>query len=277
MYRILVDSCGEFTEEMKNDPVFCSVPLTLTVGDWKGVDDETFDQADFLKRVAACPLCPKSACPSPEAYLKLFEDCDEVYVITLSSPLSGSFNSAKTAATMCYESNDKIKIHVFDSCSASIGQTLLALRVNELVKSGADFEEVVVKGEEYKLSINTYFVLDNLEHLRKNGRLSNIKAFVASTLNIKPVMGATDEGVIIQLGQKIGSKKALERMSEIIIVEKSETPGKPLMISHCNAPKKAEFVKSILEPTGLFSSIKILDTRGVSSLYAADGGVIVAC
>ena len=78
---------------------------------------------------------------------------------------------------MCYESNDTIKIHVFDSCSASIGQTLLALRVNELVKSGADFEEVVVKGEEYKLSINTYFVLDNLEHLRKNGRLSNIKAF----------------------------------------------------------------------------------------------------
>ncbi len=276
MYRILVDSCGEFTQEMEENPVFCHVPLTLQVGDWHGVDDETFDQADFLKKVAECPECPKSACPSPDAYMKLFEGCDEVYVVTLSGPLSGSYNSARTAANMIYDSNDKIKIHVFDSCSASGGETLLALKIEELVKSGCDFEEVVTKGEEYKLSINTYFVLDTLESLRKNGRLSNIKAFVASTLNIKPVMGATDEGVIIQLSQKVGSKKALAKMAEEIIVQKSETPGKPLMITHCNAKSKADYVADILEQTGLFASITILDTRGISSLYACDGGVIVA-
>lgn len=276
MYRIIIDSCGEFTKEMEENPVFCHAPLSLQVGDWHQVDDETFDQKEFLKRVAECPSCPKSACPSPEEYIKLFEGYDEVYIVTLSGNLSGSYNSARTAVNMYYETNDTAKIHIFDSCSASIGETLLGLKIYELAEQGLGFEEIVVKAEEYKLSINTYFVLDNLETLRKNGRLSAVKAIVASTLNIKPVMGATDEGVIIQLGQKIGIKKALAKMAECVVVEKANTPGKPLMISHCNAPKRADYVRDILEKTGLFTKITILNTAGVSSMYANDGGVIIA-
>lgn len=145
-----------------------------------------------------------------------------------------------------------------------------------MAEAGMSFEEIVEKGEAYKLSVHTYFVLDNLETLRKNGRLSSVKAFVASTLNIKPIMGATDEGVIIQLSQTIGIKKALNKLAQTVIKEKSATPGKPLMISHCNAPDRAEHVKDILEKSGLFSSIGILDTAGISSLYANDGGVIIA-
>ena len=177
---------------------------------------------------------------------------------------------------MFYETNDTAKIHIFDSCSASIGETLIGLKIHELAEAGLSFEEVVVKAEEYKLSLNTYFVLDNLETLRKNGRLSSVKALVASTLSIKPVMGATDDGVIIQLGQKIGMKKALAKLAETVIVEKAQTPGRPLMISHCNAPGRAAYVKDILEKTGLFSSIGVLDTAGISSMYANDGGVIIA-
>jgi DegV family protein with EDD domain len=276
MYKILIDSCGEFTKEMSDNPVFGHVALKLQVGDWHQIDDERFDQAEFLKRVAECPACPKSACPSPDQYLQLFEGYDEIYIVTLSSNLSGSYNSAKAAVDMYYETNETTKIHIFDSCSASIGETLVGLKIYELAEAGLSFEEVVVKAEEYKLSINTYFVLDNLDTLRKNGRLSAVKAIVASTLSIKPIMGATDEGVIIQLGQKIGMKKALAKMAETVIVEKSTTPGKPLMISHCNAPARAAYVKDILEKTGLFSEITVLDTAGVSSMYANDGGVIIA-
>ena len=194
----------------------------------------------------------------------------------MQSQKTGAGNSAKTAVDMYYETNDTAKIHIFDSCSASIGETLIGLKIYELAEAGLSFEEIVVQAEEYKLSINTYFVLDNLETLRKNGRLSAVKAIVASTLNIKPVMGATDDGVIIQLGQKIGIKKALAKLAETVIIEKSQTPGRPLMISHCNAPDRAEYVKDILEKTGLFSKIDILDTAGISSMYANDGGVIIA-
>jgi len=276
MYKILVDSCGEFTKEMKNNPIFDHVALKLQVEDWHQIDDDTFDQAEFLRRVAESESCPKSACPSPDQYIELFEGCDEVYIVTLSGSLSGSFNSARMAVDMYYEDHEDAKIHVFDSCSASIGETLIAEKIYELAESGLDFEQVVVKGEEYKLSVNTFFVLDNLDTLRKNGRLSSVKAMVANTLNIKPVMGATDEGVIIQLGQKIGMRKALISMTEEIIKAKQDTPGKPLKISHCNAPRRAEFCKSILEKCGLFSDIEILDMAGISSMYANDGGIIIA-
>ena len=109
---------------------------------------------------------------------------------------------------MYYENHENAKIHVFDSCSASIGETLLGLKIFELKESGLDFEQVVIQGEQYKDNQTTYFVLDNLDTLRKNGRLTGIKSIVASTLNIKPVMSADNTGTITQLGQKIGAGKS---------------------------------------------------------------------
>ena len=276
MYKILIDSCGEFTKEMEDNPVFQHVSLKLQVGEWHQVDDETFNQAEFLDILTRTDACPKSACPSPEQYMKHFDGCDEVYIVTLSGNLSGSYNSARTAMEMYYEDHKDAKIHVFDSCSASIGETLLGLKIFELKEAGLDFEQAVVQGEKYKDDQTTYFVLDNLDTLRKNGRLTGIKSVVASTLNIKPVMSADKTGTIIQLGQKIGVRKALISMCEEIIKDKQITPGRDLMISHCNAKKRALYVKDILEKTGLFASIRILDTRGISSMYANDGGIIVA-
>ena len=103
-YRIVVDSCGELSEEMKTDGHFVSVPLTLEVGNETIVDDEGFDQASFLQKVAACPTCPKSACPSPAAYLDAYNCGEEhVYAVTLSAELSGSYNSAILAREMFME------------------------------------------------------------------------------------------------------------------------------------------------------------------------------
>ena len=92
-YKIVIDSCGELLEQWKQDERFASVPLTLTVGSENIIDDETFNQADFLQKVAACPECPKSACPSPESYRKAFDcEAEHIYCVTLSSELSGSYN-----------------------------------------------------------------------------------------------------------------------------------------------------------------------------------------
>ena len=122
--------------------------------------------------------------------------------------------------------------------------------------------------------MHTYFVLDNLETLRKNGRLTGVKALVASTLSIKPIM-AGDKGNIVQRGQSVGMKKALRRMAEIILEEVGDTKDRTLMITHCNAPDRAETIKKLLTDKVQFRDCLIMDTRGVSSMYANDGGVIV--
>lgn len=275
-YKIVVDSCCELPEEMLQSGRFERVPLGIEIGDYHLLDDESFNQADFLRRVAAYPKCPKSSCPSPERYMEAYHaDAEHVYVVTLSSKLSGSYNSAELGKKMYQEKYGAKKIHVVDSESASCGETQIALKLAELEEEGLSFEEIVKRITAFRDGMNTYFVLDNLETLRKNGRLSNIKAVVASTLNIKPIMGA-DKGTIFQMGQGIGMKKAITRMVEKIADTIKEAERKRIVISHCNARERAETVRQLLGAKTRCGEFLIMDTAGISSMYANDGGVIVA-
>lgn len=276
-YKIVIDSCGEFLEAWKKDDRFESVPLVLTVGEETIVDDETFNQGEFLKKVAACEECPKSACPSPEKYMKAFEcDAERVYAVTLSSELSGSYNSAVLGKNLLLEEQPEKKIHVFNSRSASVGETLIAMKIEECEKAGFSFEEVVRTVEEYISGQNTFFVLENLDTLRKNGRLSGVKALVATALKIKPVMGATEEGTICQLDQARGMNKALVKMMEHIVSKTADGENKVLAISHCNCPERAEMLREAIAEKMNPARIVVLDTAGVSTMYANDGGIIVA-
>ena len=276
-YKIIIDSCGELLDEWKKDEHFESVALTLNVGGENIIDDETFDQADFLKKVAASPECPKSACPSPERYMKAFDcDADHIYAVTLSAELSGSYNSAVLGRNLLEEEKPGRKIHVFNSCSASVGQTLIAMKIQECEEAGMSFEEVVAAVEHYIKGQHTFFVLENLDTLRKNGRLSKVKALVASALKIKPVMGSTDEGNICQLDQARGMNRAMIKMVEQIIEKTPDSEEKVLAISHCNCPARAQVLKEAFQERMKTGRIIVLDTAGVSSMYANDGGVIVA-
>ena len=277
-YKIIIDSCGELTDEMKTSGRFSNVALGLSVGDYHITDDESFDQLDFLKRVDESPVGPMSTCPSPEAFMKAYEGDDErVYVVTLSSQLSGSYNSAVLARNLYFEEHgqDK-KIHVVDSKSASVGETIIGKMIYDCEEKGMSFEETIEQAENYRDEINTFFVLESLETLRKNGRLSNLKAFVASKLNIKPVMGSTDEGSIQQLDQARGMNKALDKMVELIVKATPSPQLKVLGLSHCNNAERAEFVKKKLKQAADFKDIIILNTRGVSTMYANQGGIIIA-
>lgn len=276
-YKIIVDSCGELPKSYKKDEHFESVPLTLDIDGYQIVDDETFDQADFLRRVAASPNCPKSSCPSPQRYMEAYTcEADRVYVVTLSAELSGSYNSAELGKKLYEEERGAKNIHVFNSCSASVGQTLIAMKIEEYEKAGLPFEEVVAKVDAFIAEQHTYFVLESLEALRKNGRLSNLKAFVANALNIKPVMGATSIGTICQKDQARGMNRALKRMADYVAEEVIHPEEKIVAISHCNCPERAEFMKEEIQKRIQVKDFLLLDTAGVSSLYASDGGVIVA-
>lgn len=278
MYQIVIDSCGELPEDLKCDRHFSNVPLELEVDGVRITDDETFNQKDFLRRVRECIHSPKSSCPSPERYMRACEgEAERVYIVTLSGRLSGSYNSAVLGAGLYREEHgDAKRIHVFNSKSASVGETLIGLKVQECEEAGMDFDEVVRAVDEYIASMNTFFVLETLETLRKAGRLSNLKAFVANTLNIKPVMGSDKEGSIQQLGQARGMKKALSKMVEDMLRVTKNCENRVLAISHCNCPERAEYVKQMVEKLARFKKIVIVNTAGVSSMYANDGGVILA-
>ena len=276
-YKIVVDSCCELPENLRNDENFESVPLVLTVEGEDIIDDATFDQASFLKKVADSPNSPKSSCPSPERYMKAYEcGAEHIYVVTLSAELSGSYNSAVLGKNLFQEEHPEVKVYVFNSRSASIGETLIALKIAECEEAGLPFEEPVAVVEKYIESQHTFFVLENLETLRKNGRLGLVKGLVASALKIKPVMGSTDEGTICQLGQTRGMNKALVKMVDFIIERTTDIENKVIAISHCNCPQRAEILKEAILERMKLKDIVILDTRGVSSMYANDGGVIVA-
>ncbi|WP_310604895.1 DegV family protein [Anaerosporobacter sp.] len=275
-YKIIGDSCTDLTKEQKKDNHFHIVPLCIDIDGYLITDDETFDQKDFLKRMQASPNCPKSSCPSPDAYMKAFEGTeDHVYVVTLSSQLSGSYESAMLAKRLYLEEHPDKKIEVFDSRSASIGQTLVALKAQELEEKGKSFEEIVREMNEFRNGMNTKFVLESLETLRKNGRLSNLKAVIASALNIKPVMRASDEGTIEKVDQARGMNKTLTLMADLIKKDATDVENRTLAISHCNNYERAVFVKEEIMSRVPFKDCFICDTAGISSLYANDGGIIV--
>lgn len=283
-YKIIGDSCLDLTEEMKKDSRFQMIPLTLQVGNTHVVDDETFDQKAFIELVKKSPECPKTACPSPEMFKEACASAaaDMVFVITLSSHLSGSYNSAVLGKKLYEEemtekgrADQCKKVEVIDSLSASAGQLNICLKLVELCEAGLGFEEIVEKILAFRDKMDTYFVLESLDTLRKNGRMSGLQAFFATTLNIKPVMGA-DTGTIIKLDQARGINKALQRMCDIAVKKAGDVSEKRAVVCHVNNPERAFYVKGELEKRARFKEIVITNAAGVATVYANDGGIVLA-
>lgn len=275
-FHIVCDSCTDLTEEDLKKGCYTLVPLTLLVDGEEIIDDETFDQADFLAKVAASKESVKSACPAPESYMEAYSKADDIYVVTLSAELSGSYNSAVLGKNLYDEENGTKNIHVVNSRGAATTQVLIARKLNEYASQGMPFEEVVDKIEEYTTSLRTYFVLETLEVLRKNGRLSRLSATIAGALNIKPVMIGTRDGVIQKAAQARGMKKALAKMVEHMGSEGRDLTRRQFVISHCNCYERAVYVKELIKKHLHAEDVDIVDTKGVSSLYACDGGIIVS-
>lgn len=275
-YKIIGDSSTDLTEELKAQGNINNVPLILQIDDEEIVDDETLVQSELLQKMKDSKHTLKSACPSPDAFMEHFDDGDDIFVITLSGKLSGSFSSAEVAKNMYLEDHPDKNILVIDSMSAAVGQTLLAMHIQDMMEQGASFEETSASVLKYRDELNTKFVLESLEVFRRNGRLSNVKAAICNTLNIKAVMTATPDGNIDRADQGRGMKKALEKMVECIKKDAVDPSNRTLGIAHCNNLERAEFVKKIIMEQVPFKDCIVVDTHGISSFYANDGGIIVA-
>lgn len=275
MYKLIGDSCTDVSEELLKETNINLVPLTIQIDDEIMVDDSTLDQGRLLQKMKESTQSPITACPAPEAYMKLYGGEEDVYVVTLSSKLSGSYNSAVVARNMYLEDNPHKNIAVIDSLTAAAGQTLVVLKIKELADQGLSFEKVVEEAEKFRDNLKTKFLLESLENLRKAGRLSTVKAFLANTLNIKPIMCSNGHGEIEKFDQARGMKKALDLLIDCIEKDAEDPENRILGISHCNCPERALKIKEELEKRVSFKRIIIVDTQGISSVYAYDGGVVV--
>ncbi len=275
-FKIIVDSCCEMTTQMQNDPCFVKIPLTINSNGRTFVDDETFDQAALLQSMKQTDDAPSTACPSPQTYLDAYQcGADDIYVVTLSALLSGSYNSAHQAKVMVTEDHPEINVNVFNSCSAVCGETAIALEIQRLAQSGLPFEQVVQQTEQFIQREKTLFVLENLENLRKNGRLTKLQAVVTGALKIKLFCHATPEGEIGKVGQALTVKQALTKMVDKAAGDPDHV-GRPLVITHCNCPDRAIMVKEMIENKCQFSDIQITEAGGITTVYAYDGGIVIA-
>jgi len=276
-YKIVADSCTDLSDDMKAKMNIAMAPLSLEVDGVRYIDDDTFDVPAFLEKAGNSPNIPKSACPSPDDYLKAFKGEEEaIYVVTLSAELSGSYSTAVLAKGLMEEEDNHKKIHVFNSKSAAAGQVAITLKIQECIKEDKSFEETVKIVESYIIEMATIFVLEIIDHLQKAGRMSKMKATLVNVLNIKLVLKANENGEIQAHTQARGTKKAIDKMIQSLPEVGTISEDKVLVIAHVLAEDRAKMIKEIIEATYNFKEIIIVKTKGISSSYANNGGIIMA-
>lgn len=274
--KVVADSGCDLSDEIKKELNIDVAPLVMELDGKKYIDDDKLNINEYIKEMSKSKNSPKTACPSPEDYMKRYEGKESVFAVTLSSKLSGSYNSAVLAKNLFMEEVGNKFIHVFDSISASSGETLIALKINELAKKSLGELEIVERVSKYIKEMKTFFLLESLQHLAKNGRLNPIIAKIATVLSIKPIMGSTDEGTIRLVEKTRGYKKAFKRLVEIIGEEGTNLEEKILGIAHCNCLDRAIAFKEEVLRKYNFKDIIIVEMGGLATSYAGEGGLVIS-
>lgn len=271
-YKIVVDSSSDLTNDYINDEEvgFEVVPLTINVEGNLFTDDDTLNVDEMLSAMHACKSKSTSACPSCGYFSKSYDEAEYTICITMTSKLSGTYNSAYLGGQDCNS-----KVHVVDSKATGGVMQLLVDKAYELIKQNISFQEVCDKLEEYKENLNLFFVLDKFENLVKSGRMSKITAFVASALYIKPLCMAK-EGVIEICEKPRTMKGALNRLIESIEKQCSNTSNRKCVIGHCKNEVDAKYLKQEIEKKYKFKEIVINEMKGLCSFYALEKGIIVS-
>ncbi len=270
---IIVDSCTDINEQIKDN--FETIPLRILIDDDEIVDDN-LDTQYLLDMIKKSKHSLKTACPSPGEYYEAFKKYKNSFVVTLSDKLSGSYGSAMAACTMMKENFPDSFVHIFNSKSASAAQSLISIKIKELLDASYTKEEIVEQTTAYIEKLKTMFILDSYEHLAKAGRLSRVKASFATFMHISPIMGATDEGEIDVLDKVRGKKKAFSRLVQLIGEHAVDYEDTVLGITHVNALDKAQALKKDILEKYPFKEIMIFEARGISTVYADDGGIVIA-
>ncbi len=273
-YKIIADSCCDLTPDLRQKLDIVSVPLSLNLGEESFTDDEKLNLHEFMRKMRSYSGKIGSACPSPGMYKNAFVEAVTSFAITISGNLSGSFASAMLGKSLAEEKG--AEVHVFDSKSASAGEVLIALKLRNMINDGINKSKIISSINSFIKEMKTYFVLDSIDNLVKNGRLGKITGKLISVLNIKPIMGSDGDGNIALFSHARGQNQVLEKLSATIDKSGKSTDGESMVITHCNNPGLAEKLMNLIKERHNFKEILVVPTRGVSSLYANDKGIIMA-
>ena len=276
-FKIIVDSCCDAKSVPGGIPVI-NVPLRITIDGKTYTDDGTLNTIWLLSAMRGSKALPVTACPSPAEYAEAMSGEDDVFVVTLSAELSGSYQSAVLGAEMKKGGG---RVHVFNSQSASAGQSRITLEIADMISRGLTFDQIVAEGEEFVRDMKTFFVLQSLDSLIKAGRMGKITGSLATFMQLRPIMSDDGTGGIMLFEKARGTKNAIDKLVNIIGAQEEKMrlagrPKKPLCISHCNCPELAlDLKKKILEKCPGITDVGILPTGGLSTFYAFDGGIVV--
>ena len=274
-WKIIADSGCDYRslDNLAPDTEFVSVPLTIQVGETIYRDDAQLNIDQMMEEMYATTTASKSACPSPDDYMKSFAGADNIVVVTITGTLSGSYNSAEIAKKIYLEEHPDTKIHVIDSLSAGGEVDLIVRKLNHLVAEGLDFDQVIDGITDYQSKTKLLFVLAKVDNLVKNGRLSKLVGTVVGLLNIRMVGEASKTGTLELLQKARGQKKAIKAAFDELL--KAGYAGGHIMISHRNNEKFIEQFSELVREKFAQASIEVLPTSGLCSFYAEEGGLLM--
>lgn len=272
-FKIIVDSSSNLLNSYyqdKKDVAFKVVPLTIRIGQEEFIDNDELDVNRMLD-VLRLNDGGQSSCPSPNDYLRELDEAEYSFIITITSKLSGSFNSACVARTMC---KNPEHVFVIDSKGTAGSIVLIAEKLFELIKENKEFSVITNEITAFRNSVNLLFALDCFDNLVRNGRMSKLTAFIAEKIAIKPLCYADDGEIKIK--EKIRTfRGVIKRMTHYIGKMCEDTTNKICIIAHTRNESAALELKKDIEENYHFKEVRIMENRGLCAFYALEGGLIV--
>ena len=273
-WMIVTDSsCDLLSLEGQNEDLgFETVPFVMDVDGREFVDVPGMNTAELVDAMEKAEKS-HSACPSPEAWKKMFEKAEHVIAFTISARLSGSFNSATVGKNMVLEEHPEKKIEIIDSLSTGPKLVMLAQSAARQLQDQIPFEAVCASCRELARSVRTIFTLSSFHNLVQNGRVSKIAGFIAGRLGIRVIGVGSDEGEI-QLKELVrGEKGTLKHILKDM--EENGYKGTPMTVSHCMNEPMAQTLKEMICARWQKAKVQLLPTRGLDSYYAERSGLII--
>lgn len=255
-----------------DDTSFENIPLTIHVDGTDYQDDASLSVDEFIEALHQNDGKTSTACPSIAQWQKAFEGADEIYAITITSVLSGSYNSAVQAANLYREDHPETKIHVIDSLSAGPEMELIIDKLKESIDAGLNFDEICAKINAYKEKTHLNFALESLDNLAKNGRISPAVAKVAKMLKIR-IIGRPDDGKLTPIGKARGARKTISYL--IKDMEEHGFSNGRVIIAHILNEEGADNLKQAILAKHPEASVEIREARGLCTYYAQKGGLMV--
>ena len=269
--KIVADSSANILALSKT--AFAAAPLKVITNENEFVDDCHLDVDAMVAWFDSYKGRSKTSCPNPTDWLDAFGDADEIFCVTITSGLSGSYNSACIAKQM-YESENKGKhVHVIDSLSAGPELVLIIEKLEQFISDGLPFEEIAEKIEAYKQTTGLAFMLESLKNFAANGRVSPAVAKIVDVLGIRIVGKASDQGTLEPTNKCRGETKSLAAILSNL-KEYGLSRGK-VRIAHCMNESAASTLRDLILAGFPEVDIQIHNCRGLCSYYAEKGGLLV--